>query len=967
MTENSKYGTIYGENPGGVKRESEKIMKKSFNICFVALALVSILMFSMTSCFGGGNITTITTATTTTTKPHVCVFGDWETIKEATNTEDGLRESRCECGEVKQEVIKASNSEYYIIYRNLKDAAYPEQNGYDSKDGLLDLPQPQATGYKFIGWYTASIGGDLVDYIPRGSNKDYVLYAHWETVSYDIIYKKVPNNTNPTSYTIEDELCLENPKWSGLVFTHWSDENGNIYTPDEDMTIVPEKMSGKLILTANWKVLRNITTPAGDGGQLYQAYNGNDGFLYFFYDLGTIEHVVLDKIDPSLYYKYEGMPLNLTLSKTVTISEETASALSKTVSKSISNSASWTDTTNWAKTHTDQWNSHLGIGLGGELGSGKLLKNVLNWNVKLDIDMAFDTGEVDTETDGWTNSQSGSSGTTDTNSNEITTSIAYKEQITSEITENYSIGAELPSGYYAYVHAGNIRVIAVVSYETATGNLYLNTYSRLDNMHAMIMYYENVHQLNNPTVEGLDFEIPKEEIVDYINNSYYVKYDANGGNGTMPTSLFAIDKNGQLLANSYENNGSEFGGWNTKPDGTGEFYLDGQIINNLTSPCNTVTLYAMWDGLAFTLNDDKASYSVTGIGVCTNTDIVIPSKHLGLPVTSIGQYAFSNCSSITSIDIPSSVTSIESGAFGYSSLKSVHIPSSVKSIGSGTFYNCTELESVTFDSNSPLTSIEPTTFYQCEALKNVNIPVSVKSIGDGAFMYCVSLTSIQLPSLVNSIGNMAFKGCSSLEGIYLPNSITSIGHSAFAECSLLTGINIPSSLTSIDYATFSGCTSLTSIQIPATVTSIGYYAFYECSSLTSVNIPYAVTRINEYTFYGCSSLTGIKMSSTVTSIGDYAFYGCSTITSLTIPAYLTSIGESAFAYCSSIIEVIMPRSVSSIGEKAFYYCTSLDTIHYNGTVAQFNAIQKAYLWGYVNGSFTISCLDDSFTFYGKWG
>ncbi|MBR5143604.1 MAG: InlB B-repeat-containing protein, partial [Clostridia bacterium] len=244
---------------------------------------------------------------------HTCSFGDWIIVKEPTNSVDGLRERKCECGNVEQEVIAASNTEYYIQYRNLKTAQYPKENGYNSKEGLLNLPQPEADGYTFIGWYTASIGGELVDYIPEGSTKNYILYAHWELVSYEITYKNVPNNTNPTSYNIETKLKLETPKWSGLEFTHWSDNEGNTYLPDINITSLPTNMFGDLTLTANWKVLRNIATPAAENGTLYSVFSGEEGMLYFHYDLGTIEHVVLDDINPSLYYKSEGMPITLKL------------------------------------------------------------------------------------------------------------------------------------------------------------------------------------------------------------------------------------------------------------------------------------------------------------------------------------------------------------------------------------------------------------------------------------------------------------------------------------------------------------------------------------------------------------------------------------------------------------------------------------------------------------------------------
>ena len=542
--------------------------------------------------------TTATPITTTppevTTEPdtpvnppeHVCVFSDWEIVKEPTTSQNGLRERRCECGEVEQEVIEASNTEYYIQYRNLKSAAYPEETGYNSKDGLLNLPQPEAVGYTFVGWYTASIGGELVDYIPEGSTKNYILYAHWELISYEITYKNVPNNTNVTSYDIEDKVRLETPKWSGLVFTHWSDNNGNTYLPEENITFMPEKMSGDLVLTANWKVLRNVATPASADATLYQAFSGEDGFLYFYYDLGTIEHVVLDNIHPDMYYKYEGLPLNLTLSKTVSISEEKAESTARTISQSVSSTASFSSSNNWAfeNSRTKDWggsasikigkDSHLVNGtIGGHYGQSNTSSSSFGFATGIDI----------------------SSGSSSSSSNTVSSSLSYKKEITSEVTENISINADLPSGYYAYVHAGNIRVIAIVFYEVATGNFYLNTYSILDNMHSMIMYYADVNQLNNPSVEGLDFTIPKEEILNFIDNSYYVVYDANGGTGTMEPTLHSIDGTERLAENKFTKEKSLFAGWELTTASGVKILLDGQSVTNLGKAKEVVVLKALWE------------------------------------------------------------------------------------------------------------------------------------------------------------------------------------------------------------------------------------------------------------------------------------------------------------------------------------------------------------------------------------
>ncbi len=218
--------------------------------------------------------------------------------------------------------------------------------------------------------------------------------------------------------------------------------------------------------------------------------------------------------------------------------------------------------------------------------------------------------------------------------------------------------------------------------------------------------------------------------------------------------------------------------------------------------------------LEYTLNADFSSWSVTGIGGFSGSELVIPATYQGAPVTAIGDRAFFVCSNLTSVVIPETVTSIGEWAFS-----------------------------------------------SCSNLTSIVIPEGVASIGEWAFDGCSNLTSVVIPEGVTSIGDQAFYRCSNLTSIVIPEGVTSIGSRLFQDCSSLTSIVIPEGVTSIGSDAFNGCSSLTSIVIPETVTSIGFNAFSYCSSLTSVVIPEGVTSIGNQAFYGHGKLTSVVFRS----------------------------------------------------------------------------------------------------------
>lgn len=294
----------------------------------------------------------------------------------------------------------------------------------------------------------------------------------------------------------------------------------------------------------------------------------------------------------------------------------------------------------------------------------------------------------------------------------------------------------------------------------------------------------------------------------------------------------------------------------------------------------------------------------------------IKSVKIGKGVKNIGDYAFYNCTLLTSVEIADSVTTIGRSAFERcSKIKGIALPEGVKNIGDWAFYYCTGLTNI--DIPNSVISIGRYAFYYCTGLTDVTLSNNLTSIGEWTFYRCVALKSIEIPSSVTSVGDSAFYYCTGLEKVYIKDleawcRITFDSGDAnplyyaknlYLNGDLVTDLIIPEGILSINNYAFVYCTSLTSVEISNTVTIIGQYAFRNCSNLTSISIPEGVTSIKDYAFHYCSSLTSIGLPNTIKSIGQYTFQGCSGLISIDIPNGVTSIGGFAFRYCSKLTDV----------------------------------------------------------------
>lgn len=369
---------------------------------------------------------------------------------------------------------------------------------------------------------------------------------------------------------------------------------------------------------------------------------------------------------------------------------------------------------------------------------------------------------------------------------------------------------------------------------------------------------------------------------------------------------------------------------------------------------------------------------------------------IGGNVEKIGDNAFYECDSLTTVKITSDLDSIGSSVFSNCvKLEDINIPDNVKYIGSNAFYGCTSLPVEnniryagtwaigvtdqtlpryilrsntrgllgTFSGCSLMTrvtlpdslrNIGDNAFYGCSSIKNLTLPNRVNYIGSSAFSGCTSLASLTIPDGVTAIGSSTFYGCSALTSMIIPDNVESLGASLFYNCHNLSSVTLPKGLTKIENSTFHGC-NLSDFEMPESVTSIGSYAFYD-NPLSAIVIPSTVTSIGDYAFSNCYNLDTVTVNSAdimangkfskvfgenitnyniggnIKELADFAFFNYQKIKKITLPESLETIGESAFESCVNLDSVTLPKNVANIGAYAFASCTALKSVVSNNPV-----------------------------------
>ena len=346
-------------------------------------------------------------------------------------------------------------------------------------------------------------------------------------------------------------------------------------------------------------------------------------------------------------------------------------------------------------------------------------------------------------------------------------------------------------------------------------------------------------------------------------------------------------------------------------------------------------------GLEFALSSDGTYYSVSGIGECTDENLIIPSYHNSLPVKAIGNYAFQSNTDIRSVEVDVTVTRVGDSAFlDCTNLKRFNFTNSLEEIGDSAFRNCRSFENFEFPTG--LKNIGSWAFGGCNSLTKMRLTEKVAELATGMLFYdCLGLTTLYIPASVTRFGGGEFCGCynltyvlfegtkdqwNALDFAWNNNELTNAGAIIY---DYVSGFNDEGDFSyyldgnTVKYLSVNN-KKITSFDFDKdfngyTFGSFVGATFQKCKKLERVVLPNSITTISNYMFNECESLSEISIPSSVKSIGYQAFASCKALKNITIPASVKTLDGQVFASSDNLMSLTFEGRVETLGDELFSF------------------------------------------------
>lgn len=496
---------------------------------------------------------------------------------------------------------------YKVYFFDLENDTYTV-GAYKQSEvlSLKNIYPDEMKGYDFNGWHTSEnfTEQNKISFIPAGNTEKVDLYANRSLHEYKITLLGLGKEKSDT-YNIVEGKKLTTPTWMQadvggdcLIFSHWSDENG------DKITDIPAGEIGDRTIEANWIYKENYAVSNPNKYTYVGGYQNESGTYSFIYEIGAIKNLVLSV---QHYKPFDGISeYSVADAQDYTVGNSQGMETAQTISQILSSSTAMAEIERNTTTHTEGW----------EVG-GKIKPEVEIEGVKASI---FEISGGYSKVDGSTVEKTGFTSENNYEENgvedELRSTVDFYEETSASrtITEKLIPGVS-PVGNYTWARMMNVKVYAIVTYNPYTGENVFDIYSEPTEVFNGLLYTlpsELEYEVNIVSGDVLDFEIPFASIPKMF---YTVEYDANGGTGDMPKSVHEIGVSSKLFSNQFEKTGYTFMGWKTTANGGAARYTDAHSIRDIAAAGETVTLYAHWVKNAYKIqyNANKPSNASSSV------------------------------------------------------------------------------------------------------------------------------------------------------------------------------------------------------------------------------------------------------------------------------------------------------------------------------------------------------------------